>query len=78
MSDKERVEPRNVSLYPSDWRVVDDQDKYGLGTSAALRMIIRQWHENERYRQAAKQVAEGLALAPLPMPMDVCADADVA
>jgi len=38
-----RVEPRNISMYPSDWRIVDDSDTGDAGTSAALRRIVREW-----------------------------------
>lgn len=40
----ERVEARNVSMYPQDWKLVDESSKeLGLATSPTLRMIVRQW-----------------------------------
>lgn len=41
----ERVEPKNITLYPSDWQIVQEvSTQFGLGLSAALRMIVRDWH----------------------------------
>ena len=38
------VERRSVSLYPSDWEIVDQSGaRMGLSTSTSLRMIVRQW-----------------------------------
>lgn len=39
----ERVEPQNVSLYPTDWQIVDSADVGQAGRSATLRRIIREW-----------------------------------
>jgi len=36
---------RGVSLYPSDWAIVDDADTYDAGRSATLRKIIREWDD---------------------------------
>lgn len=53
----QRVEPGNVTLYPIDWATIDAlaKDK-GLGRSAALRIIVREWtelkNELEQVRQA--------------------------
>jgi len=44
---RERVEPQNVSLYPSDWAIVDEADEQGKGRSAALRKIVREWQEHQ-------------------------------
>ena len=44
----ERVEARNVSMYPQDWKLVDESSKeLGLATSPTLRMIVRQWAANK-------------------------------
>ena len=37
------AEGRNVSMYPSDWAVVESADKFDAGISATLRMIVREW-----------------------------------
>ena len=39
----QKVEPRNVSLYPSDWKIIDGADANDAGTSATLRRIVREW-----------------------------------
>ena len=42
--DTEQVQVRGVSLYPADWATVESVAKdYGATTSAALRLIIRDW-----------------------------------
>jgi len=41
----DRVAPGNVSLYPSDWDIVDAADTNRAGRSATLRKIIREWNE---------------------------------
>lgn len=45
--DKELVEARNVTMYPSHWAAVDAYAKdMGYGsTSAALRRIVDEWQE---------------------------------
>lgn len=40
----QKVEPRNVSLYPSDWKIIDSADTNDAGTSATLRRIVREWN----------------------------------
>ena len=40
------VEGRNVSLYPSDWAIVEQADIGAAGLSATLRRIIREWNRN--------------------------------
>ena len=45
---KERVEPGNVSLYPSDWEIIDAADTGDAGRSATLRRIIREWAETHQ------------------------------
>lgn len=43
----ERVESRNVTMYPQDWSVVDQSGaSMGLSTSTALRVIVRQWAQH--------------------------------
>ena len=41
----EQVIPRNISMYPEDWAIVDEVRKqYGYqGRSGAVRFIIRDW-----------------------------------
>lgn len=42
--DTEQVQVRGVSLYPVDWATVESVAKdSGATTSAALRLIIREW-----------------------------------
>jgi len=36
---------RGVSLFESDWRIVEQADDYGVGYSGTLRKIVRQWNE---------------------------------
>ena len=42
---QDRVEAANVSLYPSDWSIIDAADINRAGRSATLRRIIREWNE---------------------------------
>ena len=42
---REYTEAGNVSLYPSDWAIVDEVDTYDAGRSATLRRIIREWDD---------------------------------
>ena len=35
----------NISMYDSDWAIVDDADQFDAGRSATLRKIVRQWSE---------------------------------
>lgn len=55
MATQERVEGRNVSMYPSDWAVVQQVAKDGGhdSMSGGLRYIIRRWQqlEGERLRE---------------------------
>ena len=46
-STNSRVEPRNVSMYPIHWAVVDAyaKDMGYPSTSAALRRIVDEWRE---------------------------------
>jgi len=45
MSNDNRVEPRNVTMYPVHWATVDAYAKDGgyPSTSAALRRIVDEW-----------------------------------
>ncbi|MCD4738335.1 MAG: ribbon-helix-helix protein, CopG family [Anaerolineae bacterium] len=44
MDKKDRVEPRNVSMYPDDWQTVEElAARLTISISAALRVIVRQW-----------------------------------
>ncbi len=56
----ESIEPRNVSMYPSDWAVVqklnDDLDLRNL--SLALRMIVRDWQKQQQATQPIDQRAQ--------------------
>ena len=37
---------KNISMYPEDWQIVDQEArKLGLTTSASVRYIIRQFHQ---------------------------------
>lgn len=46
-SEKDLVEPRNVTMYPQHWATVDAYAKdMGYGsTSAALRRIVDEWKQ---------------------------------
>lgn len=44
MTHSEKVEGRNVSLYPSDWLIVETADIGRAGVSATLRRIVREWN----------------------------------
>jgi len=50
MNNKETVEPRNVTMYPSHWQIVDQyaQDRGYPSTSAALRRIVDEWTQFTR------------------------------
>lgn len=49
----ELVEPRNVTMYPQDWSIVDAlAQAKGQKTSGALRLIIREWPELKNCQQA--------------------------
>lgn len=52
---RERVEDRSVSMYPSDWKIVEAADISGSGVSAAMRAIVRQW---QKYIKAERHLAE--------------------
>lgn len=61
----ERVESRNVTMYPQDWAVVDQSgSSMGLSTSTALRVIVRQWAQ---HFQAAIQRPAAVAEADVDM-----------
>jgi len=42
--EKTLVEARAVSLYPSDWAIIEQADTASAGVSATLRRIVREWH----------------------------------
>lgn len=55
----EKVERRNISMYPAEWQVVERVDQqHGLqNTSAALRMIVNDWERRQSHEcrpQASK------------------------
>ena len=54
MSNDNRVEPRNVTMYPVQWATVDSfaKDTGYPSTSAALRRIVDEWVQ---LKQAALQ-----------------------
>ena len=56
MTQRERVEPQNVTLYPSDWAIVDEADDKGQGRSAALRRIVREWQERREEADGIEQI----------------------
>jgi ABC-type uncharacterized transport system YnjBCD ATPase subunit len=60
----DRVEARNVSMYPVQWAAVDQLAKDGAygGTSEALRQVVREWLMFKRSQ---------LALPMEPVVMDV-------
>jgi hypothetical protein len=45
----ERIEPHNVSLYPSDWRIIEQVAREtGIRSmSAALRLILKEWRTHK-------------------------------
>jgi hypothetical protein len=52
MADRDRVEARNVSMYPDEWEAVDQAaarlgflTSRGPNTSLMLRQIVRGWRE---------------------------------
>ena len=47
-TEREYAEGRNVSMYPSQWEIVERlADRLGgIGTSAALRYIVRDWEQS--------------------------------
>ncbi len=59
MSTEERAIGQNVSMYPADWDLVKaEAECKGLTTSAALRMILREWQsmKEAEYRETIKQL----------------------
>lgn len=48
MASQEKVIPRTVSMYEEDWQIVEEADRYGGGTSATLRRIVREWDQYRR------------------------------
>lgn len=53
MEHRERVEPRSVALYPTQWRVIEHlaselAQRLGQGSnvSMALRQIVNEWAED--------------------------------
>jgi len=44
-TDKKPVRsvPKTISMYPSDWKIVQDADIGNAGISATLRRIISEW-----------------------------------
>jgi hypothetical protein len=59
MSTDERAIGQNVSMYPADWELVKaEAECKGLTTSAALRMILREWQSmrEAQYRETIKQL----------------------
>lgn len=55
-TDGQRVEPRNVSMYPIHWATVDAyaKDAGYPSTSAALRRIVDEWVVLKQNTLAAK------------------------
>jgi hypothetical protein len=46
MEKQMKVEAKNVSMYDTQWDIVDRYARsMGLSTSAALRVIVNQWRE---------------------------------
>jgi hypothetical protein len=40
----EKVVPKNISLYPEDWEIVEQETgPMGMKTSQGVRYIIREW-----------------------------------
>jgi len=71
----ERVESRNVTMYPQDWAIVDQSGaSMGLPTSTSLRVIVRQWAQ---HFQAAIQRGP-VTVAESPADMDTRDQAQVA
>jgi len=52
-----RAEATNVTLYPDDWKIVDQvaQDYGHQGRSGALRYIIRDWARMKEQEAQAQQ-----------------------
>jgi len=51
------VEPRNVSMYPRDWEIIDCEAKRLdlTSTSAALRVIVREWRRMKDEESSSEQ-----------------------
>ena len=59
MSGRVLAENRNVSMYPSDWQIVEDADIGDAGVSASLRRIVREWYAaQERAERLTDERAE--------------------
>lgn len=43
-----KTERRAVTLYPSDWQIIEEADTASAGVSATLRRIVREWHERRQ------------------------------
>ena len=72
------AEQKYISVY-TDQMTVEELDAWAEAESRSRNNLIQVIiMEAIKRRKAARQVAEGLALGPLPVPMDVCADADAA
>lgn len=68
--NEERVEARNVSLYPSDWNIIDEYGTpMGLNTSAALRVIVRQWQQRLAVNELGQRT-QSPCLRAYPMMME--------
>lgn len=53
MSEK-RAEPRTVTMYAADWKIVENADVSSSGISAALRRIVREWRRMTNRRLVDK------------------------
>ena len=72
------AEQKYISVY-TDQMTVEELDAWAEAESRSRNNLIQVIiMEAIKRRKAAKQVAEGLAFGALPVPLDVCADADVA
>ena len=49
-SQTDTLKVRGVSLFESDWLIVENADDYGVGYSGTLRKIVRQWDDWRRRR----------------------------
>jgi len=56
MHEEDKVEGRNVSMYPDDWRVVERvaRESNVKTLSGALRIIIQQWLHMRRAQKKAR------------------------
>jgi hypothetical protein len=65
MSERERVEARNVSMYPDEWEAIDRAageqgfvTSRGPNTSLMLRQIVRSWQQAQRPQPAELESTE--------------------